>query len=99
MERCGVCGESAFHEIHDMSEKAFDIVEKAEHYNMGDIECIDALRAAGSNDENAFQAWLRLTCIKYLWRLPHKDKPLEDAKKTRYYLRKLIEELERQPEQ
>ena len=104
MERCGDCGRGAYEAIHDMSKKTgakfglsaerFDVVENAEHYNQGGVECIDALRAVGVSDEPGFQAWLRITCIKYLWRLPHKDKPLEDAKKTRYYLNKLIEELE-----
>lgn len=74
------------------SEPKFDIVEKAEHYNQGGIECIDALQAALGPE--GFQAWLRGTIIKYLWRAPHKGKAAEDAKKARYYLRKLIEEQE-----
>ena len=32
--------------------------------------------------------------FKYLWRWPYKSKPLEDLKKARWYLNRLIEELE-----
>ncbi len=75
-----------------MAEPKYDIVEKAEHYNQGGIECIDALRAALGPE--GFEAFCRGSVIKYLWRSPHKGKMTEDAKKARYYLRKLIEEQE-----
>lgn len=70
----------------------FDTVDKAEHYNKGGVECIDAIKASMSTDEYA--GFLKGQVIKYVWRYRHKGKPVEDLKKARYYLDKLIEESE-----
>ncbi len=47
------------------------LVDHPDHYNQGAIECIDALEAASSPEE--FAGWLRLTIMKYLWRMRAKD--------------------------
>lgn len=61
------------------------------HYTRGRVECIEAMRAASTPEQ--FQGHLRLTALKYLWRYDQKGAPLEDLKKARWYLDRLIGEL------
>lgn len=79
-------------EKDESNEKPFDVVNKAEHYNRGGIECIDAIKASMSPEE--YDGFLKGQVIKYVWRYRHKGKPVEDLKKARYYLDKLIEKTE-----
>lgn len=65
-----------------------------DHYRVGGIETIDFMRAKASDEE--FRGHLRLTAIKYLSRGPYKDDALEDYKKARWYLDRLIKEMEKQ---
>lgn len=74
-----------------MKEKG-SAVNHPSHYNAGDVECIDALKALASRAE--FQGFLRLNAVKYLWRMGRKGDPLEDLEKCRWYLDRLISELE-----
>jgi hypothetical protein len=69
------------------------LINKAPHYNQGDIECIDAIEAALGRE--GFIAWLRGTIIKYQWRLLEKEVPVSDAKKAQYYQARLITTLEK----
>ena len=59
------------------------------HYNQGGIECIQALEAAMGRDE--FIGFLKGNTIKYLWRCGHKDTPIQELGKARWYLDKLME--------
>lgn len=70
-----------------------DPVNHPSHYTAGGIECIDAITAAISCQKDPVDAWLTAQCIKYLWRWPLKN-GLEDLKKTRFYLDRLIERKE-----
>ena len=63
-----------------------------QHYKTGGIETIDYMKAKASDEE--FRGHLRLTAIKYLSRGPYKDDALEDYKKARWYINRLIAELE-----
>ena len=54
------------------------------HYKKGDIECIDAIKAALTPDE--WRGFLKGTSIAYLWRLGHKDPIEQDARKTLWYV-------------
>lgn len=63
------------------------------HYCQGGIECIDAMEAAATPDE--FRGYLKLAVFKYLWRTNHKG-GVEDLKKARWYLNKLIELIEQE---
>ena len=45
-----------------------DPINNPGHYNSGDIECIEAIKAAMNTDE--YFGYLRGNCIKYIWRLP-----------------------------
>jgi hypothetical protein len=75
------------------------IIEKPPHYNQSKLECIDAMRAmAEGTDIDAHAAYCWQNSFKYLWRFPYKHKfaagRLEDLKKCRWYLNRLILELE-----
>lgn len=72
--------------------KKVDMVEHPPHYNQGGIKTIDYMKAYSTKQE--FLGHLRLTAIKYLSRLMEKEKPLQDAKKAKWYIEKLIAELE-----
>ena len=77
-------------------------VEHPSHYTSGGIECIDAMKAMLSGYEQAKLAtkfyWHFLSgqVLKYLWRWPLKERPLQDLKKARWYLDKLISDVEAQ---
>jgi len=69
-----------------------DPVDKPLHYNSGNIECIDAIVESMSNEE--FCGYLKGNVLKYVWRYRYKGKPVEDLKKARWYLNKMVEEQE-----
>jgi len=69
----------------------YDNVEKPIHYNVGGIECIEAIKA--SMTEIEFRGYLKGNTEKYLWRYTYKN-GLEDLKKARWYLDYLIAEME-----
>ena len=63
------------------------------HYKVGGIETIDYMRAKSSTEE--FRGHLRLTALKYLSRAGYKHMDVvEDFKKARWYLDRLISDLE-----
>jgi len=65
-----------------------DMVNNPEHYNNGDIECIDAIQAMLTPDE--FIGYLRGNSLKYRWRFRYKSKPIEDLRKARWYEERLL---------
>jgi hypothetical protein len=60
------------------------------HYKQGGIECIEAIKAALGG---GFTAYLWGNILKYTWRWPSKN-GIEDLKKARWYLDRLIQEEE-----
>lgn len=66
-----------------------DMVNHPPHYTSGGIECIDAIAAALSVHKDPMSAWLTGQILKYCWRLPLKN-GVEDLKKARFYLDRLI---------
>ena len=69
-----------------------DQVDKPPHYNFGSIECIEYL---GDNlPKHAFIGYLEGNVKKYLHRWRYKKNPLEDLKKAKWYLERLINEVE-----
>lgn len=70
-----------------------DMVNAPPHYNQAGIECIDALAAATSG-KTGIEAVCVANVIKYLWRYELKN-GVEDVKKARWYLDRLIGELEK----
>jgi len=68
-----------------------DPVTQPDHYNKGSIEAIEAIKA--SMPINEFNGYLKGNALKYLWRYDYKGKPIEDLRKCRWYIERLIEEL------
>ncbi len=65
-----------------------DNVNYPPHYTKDEIECIDAIRSATGE---GCEYYLQGNIIKYIWRYRHKN-GVEDLKKAKWYLEKLIEE-------
>lgn len=70
----------------------FDVVNHPSHYTKGRIECIDAIDSA-TTGKSGIEAVCVANIIKYLFRYEEKN-GLEDVKKAKWYLNKLISELE-----
>ena len=63
-----------------------DMVNRPPHYSAGDVECIDAIRAALGPE--GFVAFCRGNAIKYLWRAQLKHAtPTQDLQKAIWYTR------------
>jgi hypothetical protein len=65
-----------------------DEVNNPSHYNAGEIECIDAIKA--SMTPEAFKGYCKGNTLKYIWRMSYKGKPVEDLRKASWYLDRLI---------
>ena len=63
-----------------------DVVNSPPHYNKSRIECIDAIESA---TDEGFEHYLQANIIKYVWRYRYKG-GVEDLKKAKWYLKKLI---------
>lgn len=61
-----------------------------DHYRQG-IECIDVMQSIASPEQ--FQGYLWLTTIKYLYRLHRKGSPELNARKAKWFLDRLCQEL------
>lgn len=72
-------------------DEAVDVVNKPQHYNTGNIECIEAIQESMSAE--AYKGYLKGNCLKYLWRYDYKGKPSEDLEKAGWYLARLTEEV------
>lgn len=68
-----------------------DAVNNPSHYKAGDIECIDAIRASMSKEQ--FIGYLKGNVEKYVWRMSYKGRPVEDLRKARWYLDRMVEEV------
>jgi len=66
-----------------------DMINSPPHYNTGPIECIDAIKSALGPE--GFAAYCRGNILKYNWRTNHKA-GVQDLKKARWYLERLIAE-------
>jgi hypothetical protein len=71
-----------------------DAVNSPAHYNQGGIEAIEGIEA--SMVPEAYAGYLKGNIMKYLWRYEKKEKPVQDLKKARWYLDRLISALEGQ---
>ena len=67
-------------------------VDRPSHYTSGSIECVDYLK--DNMPWEAFTGGLEWNVKKYLHRWRYKKNPVEDLKKARWYLDRLIKELE-----
>lgn len=74
--------------LHD-AEPEHDAVNHPNHYCKGNVECLDAIKAALGDK---YEGFLAGNVLKYVYRYPDKN-GVEDCKKARFYLDKLIEVL------
>lgn len=70
----------------------FDVINHPSHYTKGRIECIDAIDSA-TTGKSGIEAVCVANIIKYLYRYEEKN-GIEDVKKAKWYINKLISELE-----
>ena len=70
---------------------ADDQINHPPHYTAGAVECIDAI-AAATTGLSGLEAVCTANIIKYVWRWKHKS-GLTDLEKARWYLEKLIIEV------
>jgi hypothetical protein len=78
-------------ELNIFEEEEEDVVNSPDHYNTGNVECIEGIQASMSTE--AFAGYLKGNCMKYLWRYNYKGKPLQDLQKAQWYLAELMKEL------
>lgn len=69
-----------------------DVVNQPPHYGNGNIECIEYMK--DNMELMMFFGYLEGNAKKYMHRYRHKGKPVEDLKKARWYLDRLITEME-----
>jgi len=63
------------------------IVNSPPHYKQGDVECIEAIKAATGE---GYQGYLQGNIMKYIWRYRAKGQAINDLKKAEWYLKELI---------
>ena len=68
-------------------ESALDSVNNPSHYTQGDIECIDAIKAALTEEE--YRGYIKGNVIKYVWRERFKGANT-DLSKANNYLSRLV---------
>lgn len=73
--------------------EAHDPVNAPAHYRQGEIECIDAIRAALG--PAGFIAYCRGSALKYLWRAGLKGDAAQCLRKAEWYARRAAEEAEK----
>ena len=71
-----------------------DPVNSPSHYQYGRFEVIDILEEAVRLAPDPVKGSLQYQVLKYMLRLWGKDNPLQDAKKSGWYLNRLIENME-----
>lgn len=65
-----------------------DIVNSPDHYTSGQVECIDAIQSALTNDE--YRGYLKGNILKYIWRERLKN-GAQDVQKSVWYSTELIQ--------
>lgn len=85
----GFCGWFEPANTETNQEPEYDPVKKPKHYCKGGVECLDAIKAALGDK---YEGFLAGNVLKYVYRYPDKN-GVEDCKKARFYLDKLIEVL------
>ena len=76
----------------EIDDDGHDMVSHPKHYTQGGIECIDALKAA-TVGKRGIEAVCVANVIKYLWRYEKKN-GIEDIRKAKFYIERLLKELE-----
>ena len=71
-----------------------DAVNSPSHYTRGTTEAIDIIEEAIQDAPSPVEGLLQGQVLKYLLRLWLKDNPVQDAKKAKWYLERLISKLD-----
>jgi len=70
-----------------------DMVNHPSHYALDKYECKEVLKEV-LKDLDGYEGFCIGNVIKYCWRLKRKGKPIEDAKKAKFYINDCIEYME-----
>lgn len=79
--------------VSDINKKQLELLGKKEsvnhpsHYNQGKIEVIDYIEDLGMGED-----FCAGNAIKYISRYKYKENPLEDLKKARWYIDRIIQQ-------
>lgn len=73
-----------------------DVVNHPSHYTNGKFECLDVIEDV-TREMKGYKATHTAQVFKYMWRWPWKN-GIEDLKKARFYLSRLIFMLEKEME-
>lgn len=73
----------------DQVDVGVDNVNNPQHYTNGQVECIDAIRAALTDEE--FRGFCKGNVLKYTWREKHKGGN-ESLEKAVWYLKQMVGE-------
>lgn len=65
-----------------------DSVNHPQHYNQNGIECFDVISAFFGKE--ALEDFCLGNALKYLMRCQHKGKYIEDLKKAKFYIEKIL---------
>lgn len=71
-----------------------DRVNSPSHYTRGKQEVIDTIEESIQDAPSPVEGMLQAQVLKYMLRVWLKDNPLEDLRKARWYLERLISKLE-----
>ena len=71
-----------------------DPVNSPNHYKYDKFEVIDILEQAVSRAPDPVKGSLQYQVLKYMLRIWDKENPLQDAQKSRWYLNRLIDNME-----
>ena len=77
--------------LNDVSPAEWDAVTKPKHYNTGGIEAIDYIKQQLGD---GFIEYCEGNALKYLHRWRYKEHPVQDLRKAKWYLDKMIEAAE-----
>ncbi len=72
-----------------------DNVNNPSHYNSAGAKCLDCGRPIECIDVIENLVCNRANAVKYIWRMDHKGKPVEDLKKAIWYLEREVRRLQR----
>ena len=71
-----------------------DMVNSPSHYTQGRVEVIDVIEDSIAAAPSVVTGMLQGQVLKYILRLWHKDNAKQDAEKSLWYLKRLIEKIE-----
>ncbi len=74
----------------ELTADSSDQVNSPKHYTSGKQEVIDTIEDAISLAASVERGFLQGQVLKYMLRMWHKGRPLQDAEKAQWYLTRLI---------